>query len=169
VVLGGVVTYVRSGHGVNTYFHLPMSRSMDGWQKYGSFWGTTPMCCSLCSWVAAVSPNPTGGTEWPEETSASCNPHGSKFNSYYVEGWRVWTFCIPFSATRFNRSIGWLRLCGCTQGQVVFNGIARRNRRRTCTQQLKAKLEWLRSARLTGHDQAVRLLDLQRLQVTKDS
>jgi hypothetical protein len=33
----------------------------------------------------------------------------------------------------------------------------------------KAKLEQLRSARLTRHDQAVRLLDMQRLQVVKDA
>jgi hypothetical protein len=32
-VLGGVGTYVKSVHGVDPYFHLPMPDSMDGWQK----------------------------------------------------------------------------------------------------------------------------------------
>jgi hypothetical protein len=32
-VLGGVDIYVKSGHGVNPYFHLPMSRSTDGWWR----------------------------------------------------------------------------------------------------------------------------------------
>jgi hypothetical protein len=40
----------------------------------------------------------------------------------------------------------------------------KRGKEETYTQQLKAKLERLRSARLTCHDQAVRLLDMQRLQ-----
>jgi hypothetical protein len=33
VILGGMDIYVKSGHGVNPYFHLPMSESMDGWWK----------------------------------------------------------------------------------------------------------------------------------------
>jgi hypothetical protein len=37
------------------------------------------------------------------------------------------------------------------------------------TKTYKAKLERLRSARLTRHDQAVRLLDMQRLEVVKDT
>jgi hypothetical protein len=43
----------------------------------------------------------------------------------------------------------------------------KRGKKETCTQQLKAKLERLRSARLTHHDQAVTLLDMQRLQAIK--
>jgi hypothetical protein len=31
VVLGGIDIYVQSGHGVDPYFHLPMSESMNGW------------------------------------------------------------------------------------------------------------------------------------------
>jgi hypothetical protein len=37
------------------------------------------------------------------------------------------------------------------------------------TKSYKAKLEQLRSARLTCRDQAVRLLDMQRLQVVRDT
>jgi hypothetical protein len=33
MILGGVDIYIRYGHGVNPYFHLPTSRSRDGWQK----------------------------------------------------------------------------------------------------------------------------------------
>jgi hypothetical protein len=40
----------------------------------------------------------------------------------------------------------------------------RERRRNLHTKSYKAKLEQLRSARLTRHDQAVRLLDMQRLQ-----
>jgi hypothetical protein len=43
----------------------------------------------------------------------------------------------------------------------------KRGKEETCTQQLKAKLERLRLARLTCHDQAVKLLDIQRLQGIK--
>jgi hypothetical protein len=32
-VLGGVDIYVKSGHGVDPYFHLPMFKSMDEWWK----------------------------------------------------------------------------------------------------------------------------------------
>jgi hypothetical protein len=32
-ILGGVDIHIRSGHGVNPYFHLPMSRSLNGWQR----------------------------------------------------------------------------------------------------------------------------------------
>jgi hypothetical protein len=36
-VLGGVDIYVKSGHGVDPYFYLPMSKSMDGWWKVWFF------------------------------------------------------------------------------------------------------------------------------------
>jgi hypothetical protein len=42
-----------------------------------------------------------------------------------------------------------------------------RGKEETYTQKLKAKLERLRSARLTRHDQAVRFLDMQRLEAIK--
>jgi hypothetical protein len=45
----------------------------------------------------------------------------------------------------------------------------REKRRNLHTKNYKAKLERLRSARLTHHDQAVRLLDMQRLQVVNDT
>jgi hypothetical protein len=48
-VFGGTSIYVNSRHGVDPYFHLPMSESMDGMRNYGSFLGTTPMCRSPCS------------------------------------------------------------------------------------------------------------------------
>jgi hypothetical protein len=51
---------------------------------------------------------------------------------------------------------------------TVVNGIAgREGERETCTQQLKAKLERLHSARPTRRDQVVRLLNMQRLHVVK--
>jgi hypothetical protein len=36
-VLGGMEIRVKSGHGVIPYFHLPMSRSVDGWRKVWFF------------------------------------------------------------------------------------------------------------------------------------
>jgi hypothetical protein len=48
--------------------------------------------------------------------------------------------------------------------------IARREGRRNLhTKSYKAKLERLRLARLTRRDQVVKLLDMQRLQVIKDT
>jgi hypothetical protein len=37
VVLGGMDIYVKSGHGVDPYFHFPMSKSTDGWRKVRFF------------------------------------------------------------------------------------------------------------------------------------
>jgi hypothetical protein len=37
-VLGGMDIYVRSGHIVGPYFHLPMSGPSDWWQKVWFFW-----------------------------------------------------------------------------------------------------------------------------------
>jgi hypothetical protein len=37
VVLGGMDIYIKSGQNVNPYFHLPMSESMNGWQKVWFF------------------------------------------------------------------------------------------------------------------------------------
>jgi hypothetical protein len=36
-VLGGTDIYVKSGHVVDTYFHLPMFNSTDGWWKVWFF------------------------------------------------------------------------------------------------------------------------------------
>jgi hypothetical protein len=55
-VFGGVDIYVKSGPGVNSYFHLPLSGSTDGWRKVWfflrndadvplpMFTGTCPVC-----------------------------------------------------------------------------------------------------------------------------
>jgi hypothetical protein len=37
VVLGGMDIYVKSWHGVDSYFHLPMLSSSDGWWKIWFF------------------------------------------------------------------------------------------------------------------------------------
>jgi hypothetical protein len=37
VVLGGVDLYIRSRHGVDPYFHLPMSKPSNRWQKVWFF------------------------------------------------------------------------------------------------------------------------------------
>jgi hypothetical protein len=50
---------------------------------------------------------------------------------------------------------------------TVVNSIIRREERRNLHTIVKAKLERLRSARLTGHYQEARLLDMPRLQVVK--
>jgi hypothetical protein len=51
---------------------------------------------------------------------------------------------------------------------TAINGIVGREREETCTpKSYKAKLERLRSARLTHRDQVVTLLDMQRLQAIK--
>jgi hypothetical protein len=52
---------------------------------------------------------------------------------------------------------------------MVIHDIAGREERENLHTTVKAKLERLQSARLTRHDQAVRLLDMQKLQVVKDS
>jgi hypothetical protein len=62
VVLGGMDIYVKSWHGVDSYFHLPMPSSSDGWWKYGSSLGTMLTRRSPCSRIATPSPNPTRGT-----------------------------------------------------------------------------------------------------------
>jgi hypothetical protein len=50
------------------------------------------------------------------------------------------------------------------------NGLVGKEKRRNLhTKSYKAKLERLRSARLTRRDQAVRFLDMQRLQVINDT
>jgi hypothetical protein len=85
-VLGSVDIHVKFGHKVDPYFHLPVSKSTNGWWKVWFFLGTTPPCCSPCSQVAALSPNPTGGTEWPGWTSACCNLCARLFNSYSRKG-----------------------------------------------------------------------------------
>jgi hypothetical protein len=36
-ILGGVDIYVKIGHEVDPYFHLPMSESTDGWRKVRFF------------------------------------------------------------------------------------------------------------------------------------
>jgi hypothetical protein len=36
-VLGGVDIYIKSGHGVDSYFHLTISGSTNGWQKVWFF------------------------------------------------------------------------------------------------------------------------------------
>jgi hypothetical protein len=50
----------------------------------------------------------------------------------------------------------------------AVNGIAEREERRHLHTTVKAKLERLRLARLTQYDQAVKLLDMPRLQVVKN-
>jgi hypothetical protein len=50
----------------------------------------------------------------------------------------------------------------------AVNSIAEREERRHLHTTVKAKLERLRLARLTQHDQAVKLLDMPRLQVVKN-
>jgi hypothetical protein len=53
---------------------------------------------------------------------------------------------------------------------TVINGLAEKEKRRNMhTKSYKAKLERLRSVKLTRRDQAVRLLDMQRLQVVNDT
>jgi hypothetical protein len=74
VVLGGADIYVKSGHGVDPYIHLPMSKYMDEWRNVWVFLGTTLTCRSRRSLVAAPSSNLTRGTKWPGGTSTSCNP-----------------------------------------------------------------------------------------------
>jgi hypothetical protein len=50
---------------------------------------------------------------------------------------------------------------------MVINDITGRGKKKLAQNSYKAKLERLRLARLTRRDQAVRLLDMQRLQVVK--
>jgi hypothetical protein len=73
-VLGGMVIYVKSRHGVDPYFTSSGLDLQTGDRKYGSFEGTTLTRRSPCSRVAAPCPNPTWGTKWPGGTSASYHP-----------------------------------------------------------------------------------------------
>jgi hypothetical protein len=53
---------------------------------------------------------------------------------------------------------------------TAVNGLAGKEKRRNMhTKSYKAKLERLRSARLTRRDQAVKLLDMQMIQVVNDT
>jgi hypothetical protein len=52
---------------------------------------------------------------------------------------------------------------------IVINGIAGRDERRDLHTAVKAKLDRLRSTRLTRYDQVIRPLDMPRLQGVKDS
>jgi hypothetical protein len=58
---------------------------------------------------------------------------------------------------------------GLTNAPAYFMYLKKEKRRNLHTKSYKAKLERLRSTRLTWHDQVVRLLDMQRLQVVKDT
>jgi hypothetical protein len=37
VVVGGAHIHVKSGHGIDPYFNLPMPESVNGWQKMWFF------------------------------------------------------------------------------------------------------------------------------------
>jgi hypothetical protein len=56
VVLGGVVTYAKSGHGIDPYFNLPVPESTNGWWKISFF---------LRNDVAALLPVFTGNHPVP--------------------------------------------------------------------------------------------------------
>jgi hypothetical protein len=40
-VSGGMVIHIKSGHGVDPYFDIPMPKSMKGWQKKWSWLAKT--------------------------------------------------------------------------------------------------------------------------------
>jgi hypothetical protein len=85
-VFGGVDIYVKCGHGVDPYYHLFVSESMDEWWKLWFIMRMSLMRRSPCSRAAAPSPNPTRGTECPRGTSVGCNTCVRSFNSYDKKG-----------------------------------------------------------------------------------
>jgi hypothetical protein len=85
-VLGSVDLYVRSGHGVDPYFHLPMSRPSDGWRKVWFFLRNNTDALLPVFTSSRPIPQPNWGTEWPGRTSVGYNPYMRSFNSYYMEG-----------------------------------------------------------------------------------
>jgi hypothetical protein len=84
--LGSVDIFVRSGHGVDHYFHLPTSVPLDGWWKVCFFCEMTLTRRSLCSRVATPFPNPNGGMALPRGTSTGCNPCVRLYSSCCEEG-----------------------------------------------------------------------------------
>jgi hypothetical protein len=63
VVQGGVDIFVRSGHIVDPYFHLPMSRPSNGWQKVWFFPRNDANTPLLVFTGSCPIPIPTGGTK----------------------------------------------------------------------------------------------------------
>jgi hypothetical protein len=57
MVLGGMVIHIKSGHGIDTYFDIPMPRSMNEWWKKWFYLGND---------VAALLPVFTGNHLIPQ-------------------------------------------------------------------------------------------------------
>jgi hypothetical protein len=85
-ILGGADIYVKSEYGVNPDFHLPMSKSMDGWRKVWFFLRNNTDVPLTVFMGSCPVPNPTRGTEWPGGTSTSYNSCARSFNSYGQRG-----------------------------------------------------------------------------------
>jgi hypothetical protein len=81
-VLGGMVIHVKYGHGVDHYFDIPMSKSLNGWWKMG-FFLRNDAAAPLPAFIDnRPVPQPTEGTGWARGTSTSCCLCVRSFNSY---------------------------------------------------------------------------------------
>jgi hypothetical protein len=60
---------------------------------------------SSCSWVAASSLNPNGGTVWPKGTSVGYNPCMRMSSGCCDEGRWAHTSFGPLSAVMFHHSV----------------------------------------------------------------
>jgi hypothetical protein len=64
-ILGSVDIFIRSGHGVDPYFHLPMPRSPDGWRRVWFFlWNDIDASLPMFTGSHLVPQANWGGTEW---------------------------------------------------------------------------------------------------------
>jgi hypothetical protein len=86
IILGGMYIFVRSGHGVDPYFHLPSSSPLDGWQKVWFFLRNDFDVLLTVFTSSCSSPNRTGCTVWSGQTYTGCNPCVRLFNCYDTEG-----------------------------------------------------------------------------------
>jgi hypothetical protein len=88
IVSGGAVIHVKSQHGVDPYFDIPMPRSMKGWQKKWYYLKIDTSALLLVFIGSRHIPLPSWGRGmvWLGRTSASCSPCTRPFNSCYRRG-----------------------------------------------------------------------------------
>jgi hypothetical protein len=86
VALGSVDIFIRSGHGVDPYFHFSMFGPPDGWWKVWFFLRNDTNVLLPVFTGSRLSPNLTGGTAWPRGTFASYNPWVTSSSSCCEDG-----------------------------------------------------------------------------------
>jgi hypothetical protein len=82
MVSGGAVIHVKSGHGLDPYFNIPMPRSMKGWQKKWFYMRNTDSAPLPTISGCAPFPYHLGGRGWLGRILVSCSSCVRPFNSY---------------------------------------------------------------------------------------